>query len=174
MWKKVLKNCLLAIIIIILLLFLAFQYFLWSMKPKIYKNPKDYQVVKEKIVAQDKIKHFPKEIPANATEILMYGYQNTDFYGEVFLLSFKTDREFIEKELKKYDFWNKNDKIGTKQKIYHMYKITDDFNPEDYTYFLIKDLNSERYYKKYFPLLNGIGVDGKHNKILYYHIIPED
>ena len=59
-------------------------------KPKIYKNPKDYQVIKEKIVAQDKIKHFPKEIPANATEILMYGYQNTDFYGEEFLLSFKT------------------------------------------------------------------------------------
>ena len=76
--------------------------------------------------------------------------------------------------IKKYDFWNKNDKIGTKQKIYHMYKITDDFNPEDYTYFLIKDLNMERYYKKYFHLLNGIGVDGKHNKILYYHIIPED
>ncbi len=178
MSKKIIRGCVtgcfIFVVLFILLIagFIAYLYITAS--PSEYTDPKDYQIIKEKMVQQDEIKHFPAQIPENATEVAMYGRTDMPYNGETFVLEFKTNRQYIEKELSKYDFWNKDDKIGTKRKIYFMPSPRKEFNADDYTYYVIKELNGERGYKEFFPYYNGIGVDGKQNKILYYHIYPAD
>ncbi len=175
-WKGFLTGCLIAPIGVILLVFLALKIFfvIFPPPPSKYTDPKDYFVIKEKIEKQDKIKHFPAQIPENATEVAMYGYTDMPYNGEMLLLEFKIDRPYIEKELSKYDFWNKEDEIGTKRKIYFMPNPREDFNADDYTYYVLKEPENERGYREFFPYYDGIGVDGERNKILYYHIYPAD
>ena len=173
-WKGFLTGCLFSLVAIILFIagFIAYLYI--TAEPSEYTDPKNYQTIKEKIEKQDKIKHFPAQIPENATEVAMYGYTDMPYNGEMLLLEFKIDRPYIEKELSKYDFWNKKDKIGTKRKVYFMPSPREDFNANAYTYDVIKEPENERGYREYFPYYNGIGVDGEQNKILYYHIYPAD
>ena len=173
-FKGCLFGCLISVGAIILLVAGFIGYLYITAEPSEYTDPKDYLIIKEKIEKQDEIRHFPAQIPENATEVAMYGRTDMPYNGETFVLEFKIDRPYIEKELKKYDFWNKKDKIGTKRKIYHMPKPREDFNADDYTYYVIKELENERGYKEFFPYYNGIGVDGNKNKILYYHIYPAD
>lgn len=174
--KGFFTGCLVAIVSLLLLAFLAVKIMMgiFAFPPTEYTNPEDYQIIKEKIEKQDKIRHFPAQIPKDATEVAIYGRTSLPYNGETFLLEFKIDRPYIEKELKKYDFWNKKDKIGTKRKIYYMPKPRKDFNTDDYTYYVLKEPENERGYREFFPYFNGIGVDGKNNKILYYHIYPSD
>ncbi len=162
------------ILLFILIIIGLIKFVLWSLKPTIYTNPKDYQYLKEKIVEQNKIKHFPDKIPENATDIHFKGYTDMPYNGELILLNFKIDKSYIENELKKNDFWNKSDKLGQKQNIYFVPKVTDDFNENDYTYYVIKDDDNKDYYKKFFPYFSGIGVNISDNKILYYYILPAD
>lgn len=173
-WKGFFSGCLVSTVVFVLLAFLAVKTVIgiFTYPPTEYTDPKDYPIIKEKIEKQDEIRHFPAQIPQNATEAAMYGYTDMPYSGEMLILEFKIDRPYIEKELKKYDFWNKNDKIGTKRKIYHMPKPREDFNADDYTYYVID--KADYSYIDYFPYYNGIGVDGNKNKILYYHIYPED
>lgn len=175
-WKGFLTGCLVSTISLLLLAFLTVKMMMgiFTFTPTEYTNPEDYQIIKEKMQEQNKIKHFPSEIPEKAIEIYMYGKTDMPHNGETFLLEFKIDRLYIEKELKKYDFWNKKDKLGTKRKIYYMPKLRKDFNSDDYTYYVLKEPENERGYREFFPYFNGIGVDGENNKILYYHIYPSD
>ena len=171
---KILKYGFISVVILILLAFAAIKYILWSMSPTIYKKPKYYKAVKEQIVEQNKIKHFPEEIPADATEVQFLGYTQMPYDGEMLLLNFKTNKTYIDNELKKNEFWNKNDKLGQKQDIYFVPKVTKDFKEQDYTYYVIKDDDNKNYYKKYFPYFSGIGISKDANKILYYYIFPAD
>ena len=174
-WKGFLIGCLTSTAIFILLAFLAVKILIgiFTYPPTKYEDSKDYLVIKEKIEKQDEIKHFPAKIPANATEVAMYGYTDMPYNGEMLLLEFKIDRQYIEKELSKYDFRNKKDKIGTKQKLYINPKIGS-IDTQNFTYFVLKEPNNERGFREYFPYYNGIGVNGEQNKILYYHIYPAD
>ena len=175
-WKGFFSGCLISTVVFIFIAFLAVKTVIaiFTYPPTKYEDPKDYLIIKEKIEKQDEIKHFPVRIPENATEVAMYGYTDMPYNGEMLLLEYKIDRPYIEKELSKYDFWNKKDKIGTKRKVYFMPSLRADFNVDDYTYYVLKELENERGYREYFPYYNGIGVDGERNKILYYHIYPAD
>ena len=171
---KILKYVFISIVILILLAFAAIKYILWSMSPTIYKKPKYYKTVKEQIVEKDKIKHFPEEIPVDATEVKFLGYTQMPYDGEMLLLNFKTNKTYIDNELKKNEFWNKNDKLGQKQDIYFVPKVTKDFNEQDYTYYAIQGSYTDEQMKEYFPGRIGIGIDMKNNKILYFYRYPAD
>ena len=174
-WKGFFSGCLISTVVFILLAFAAVKIVIgiFTYPPTKYEDPKDYQVIKEKIEKQNEIRHFPAQLPENATEVAMYGYTDMPYNGEMLLLEFKIDRPYIEKELSKYDFWNKKDKIGTKQKLYINPEIGK-IDTQHFTYFVLKEPEKERIYKEHFPLHNGIGVDGEQNKILYYHFFPAD
>ncbi len=112
-WKGFLIGCLSSAVIFLLLSFFAIKIFIGivTYPSKEYTAPKDYQVIKEKIVKQEKIKHFPKTIPHNAKNVELYGFSNMPYAGEAIMLSFFIDKEYVESELKKYDYINKKDKI---------------------------------------------------------------
>lgn len=178
MWKKFLKICfaliLAFVLFIIIIITVFFLYIYISKKLSTYTNPKDYLIVKEKMQSQEEINHFPEKIPQNATAIHMYGWTNMPYDGETFLLEFQIDKQYIEKELAKQKFWNKNDKIGQKRKIFFMPHIYKDFDENEFTYYVIKEFGDEWTYEQAFPYFNGIGVNKEQNKILYYHISPAD
>jgi len=171
---KILKYAFITFLTLILLFAGYVGLNLWSMKPKIYKNPKDYQMMKARMVEQDKIKHFPDEIPADATEIQFFAYTQMPYDGELLLLNFKTNKKFIENELKKNEFWNKNDKLGQKQSIYFTTNLLENFNEQDYTYYAIQGNYTNERLKELFPGRTWLGIDIKHNKIIYYHRYPAD
>ena len=177
--KKFIKGfftgCLTSIFIVVLLVFCAIKLVLaiiTTPQPR-YTEPKDYQIIKEKITRQDKITHFPKVIPPNVMNVELFGYSSMPFSGEAIMLSFNTDKEYIDNELKKYDFINKNDKLGQEQKLYHVYKMNENFNEKDYTYYVIND-KENRQIPKLFPYFSGIGVNKKKSKILYYYMMYGD
>ena len=154
---------------LILMLFISIYF---NTHYTIYKNPKDYMKIYKQITQPEKISHFPKIIPNNASHIKLYGYSDMPYNGEILMLEFKTDKSYIENALITQEFINKNDLIGTKQKIYYMPEKG--FNTKNYTYYVIKNSDNLNLSKDYFPYFSGIGVDMKTNRILYYFISPSD
>lgn len=136
-------------------------------------NPKKYNKAINHIERQEKISHFPKNIPSNAEDIQFYCYTDS-FNGEVLLLKFKTDKEFVLKELKTYKFINQDTKLGTKQKIYFMPSDKNRIISDNYTFYVIDDKENREYYKQYFPYFSGIGVSPDLKYVLYYYINPKD
>lgn len=135
-------------------------------------NPKDYTQAINSIKQQDKISHFPKNIPAEAEDVQLYCY-TSDLHGELFQLRFKINKEYIKNELKKYSFINTDTKIGIRQNIYHMPFM----NKEDlknFTFYVLKNQENEYFFDEYFPYSNGIGISKNMDYIMYYYIEPGD
>ena len=172
-WKGFLTGCLFPIVVIILFIAGVITYLYITAEPSEYTDPKNYQTIKEKIEKQDKLSHFPNNIPTEAKDIELFGFNSMPYGGEALMLSFSANKEYINNELKKYDFVNKNDKIGKEQKLYHVYKMNDKFNEKDYTYFVIKNADNEQA-PNIFPYYNGIGVNKDKTRILYYYMMYGD
>lgn len=168
---KIIKITLILLFLFVLLICGAFFIIFESYKAPEYTKTKDYPKALAQIVNKEEVKHFPKEIPPNASKIKLFGYSDLPYNGEMLMLEFKIDKPYIEKEFNSYEFVNKNDKPGTVQKIYYMPK---EFHSQSYTYYVLKTPDNLSYYKEYFPYSNGIGIDIKHNKILYYYISPSE
>ena len=153
---------------------MAILYVIFVLPPYEYKNPKDYEIIKEKISRQDKIRHFPEKLPKDTKNIQLYGFTLMPYGGEALMLILPANHDYIVQELNKYNFINKDDKIGDKQVLYNVYSMNKDFKEEDYTYYVIRDEENEKYFKKLFPFFNGIGINKDKNKILYYYMMYED
>lgn len=166
--KLFIKTILTILFIFALFIGGIYLFILYRIHQNEYTNPKDYQKALEQITNKEDVKHFPPQIPSNASKVKFFGY-STSYSGEMLMLEFKIDKPYIEKEFNSYEFINKNDKFGTTQKIYHMPK---EFNSKSYTYYVLKTPDNLSFYKEYFPYFSGIGIDIKHNKILYYYISP--
>ncbi len=52
--------------------------------------------------------------------------------------------------------------------------MNDKFEENEYTYYLLRDKENEKYYKKLFPYFNGIGVNKNQTRILYYYMMYGD
>ena len=136
-------------------------------------NVNDYDFALRNIKRQEKIQHFPKIIPSEAKNIKLYSW-SSDVNEELLLLQFKTSKEYISKELKKFAFLNGDSPVGNKQKIYNFPNKPGFISPDKYTFFVLKNDDNEYVFKKYFPYFTGIGVDKKLEHIIYYYIEPAD
>lgn len=126
-------------------------------KPEFYEKVIQYY-------PEEKIVHFPKHIPQNATNIEMYADMFSFQGGQSIILKFKINKDYIEKELKKYKFKSKEN-----SNHYGFGVITDNgrIKIDDYDFYVI-DGTMERFGKTY-----GIAVNGKLDGIIYYYSNPD-
>ncbi len=172
--KKISENLLIGLTILIIIGFYLLGYsILFSDSASIYEDIKDYNKIARKIQKENDISHFPKTIPETAEDPQLWGYLG-DLKGEVFILKFGADKEFIQKELKKHKFLNANTPIGTKQKIYFMYTDDGRITSDGYTFYVLDKEGNYNENEKYFPYYSGIAVDKNMSHILYYHIVKGD
>lgn len=139
----------------------------------VYNRPEDYTKIIKNIQNKDGIAHFPKSIPQNASNTQVWSYIG-GINGEVFLLKFDADKNFIQGELKKHQFLNQDTPVGKKQKIYNMYTDNGRITSENYTFYVLDKVGNFSEDKQFFPYFNGIAVDKNLRHILYYHIVPDD
>lgn len=170
---KILASVIAVIVLIIILLFVVFIIILYILKPKPIQDIEQYNECLYLLQNKDRIKHFPKKINIESENARLYCFPG-DYSGyEFVLLLIKTDKNYIEKELKTYSFLNSDTKIGTEQKIYHMPSETVGIPKEDLTYYVLDDKYNYNEGEMYFPYYAGIGISKDMNYILYYYINPE-
>ena len=96
------------------------------------------------------VEHFPKSIPENAKNIQFNQEQNEWFGSEAIILKFNIDKEYINKELKKYNFKYKENTDSYISKKYNSHKpdamMTDGnrIKTEGFTLYIIDDRESEK------------------------------
>ena len=172
--KNILTKLLIgfAILVVVFCLLLYCGYGLFSRTK--YRNIKDYKICLNKNYYQADVAHFPMVIPSDAREIKFYcipaDYEHS---AGLILLKFKIDENYIEKELKNYEFLNSDDKVGTPQNIYNMPSKYVGIKSEDLTYYVLRNKNNESVKNEYFPYFSGIGISKDKNTILYYSIRPD-
>ena len=174
--KSILKVLIWTIIGIILFIALGFcilDLLIPDSKP--VSKIQDYGECLKLVQNKDKIKHFPKAIPSEATNVQLYCYPaEYSGQGELVLLKLAINKAYIQNELKSYSFLNSNTPIGTPQKIYFMPTEEVGIPNEDLTFYVLKDDDNEHFYKMYFPYFTGIGIDKNIENIVYYYIEPAD
>ena len=139
----------------------------------IYKNAKDYEKCVERKYEQVNINHFPKVIPDKSKEVKLYC--DTSSWDGIIMLKYKADKNYIESELKKHEFLNSDEPIGSIQKTYNMHPELVGLEAKDITYYALKTEDNEYAQERgYFPHYTGIGVSNDMNYILYYTITPDD
>ena len=161
------------IIFYFLLIGIYFLFLLYEADKHIIKSPNNYAKGMKIIKQQEKISHFPKTIPANADKIQMYCY-TSDYNGEVFILKFNINKEYIEQELKNHKFLNSDTPIGTPQEIYYVYNDNNRIKTDNTTWYVIDNEENKQIYKKYFPYYSSIGISNNLDFIIYYYIEPSD
>ena len=156
--------------IIFLFIYLLFGVF-YSNRP--ITSIQKYKSVLSSIEKQSEIIHFPKTIPNDAKDVKFY-YWTSSMNGSLLLLQFKINKKYIQNELKRLSFINYYQPIGCRQNIYHFPHQKDFINPNNLTFYVLKNKDNEYIFKKYFPYFSGIGVDRTMEHIVYYYIEPDD
>lgn len=167
-------NILLRIIRFLVILFAIFFVFLFILyhlgeKHIVIKNTHKYEKALSIIKEQGKIIHFPKTIPDSAQKVKLYCY-TSKFNGETLLLQFKTDKTYIEQELKKYKFINTD---GKQEQLYNFY-AGNGIKPDGFIFYVLDNEDNRYKYVEHFPFFNGIGVNKDLNEILYYYFVWGD
>lgn len=153
----------------ILLYLVLFSYSsLFSYTPT-YENPKDYKKAIKRIWVKECIIHFPTGIPKNAKNVLMEQNTNNFFGSESFYLQFDIDKEYIEKELEKYNFISKTKYSEYKNNHMIIWHNLDD----SYIFYLIGDRDTENKGLSSFPYHYGIATNEEKNSVLYYYENPD-
>lgn len=160
------------IIVPIVLLFVYLLFDLFYLNRPI-TNVQKYENVLSSIEKQSEINHFPKEIPLEAKDVKFY-YWTSSTNGSLLLLQFKINEKYIQNELKRLSFINYYQQIGCRQNIYHFPYQKGFINPNNLTFFVLKNKDNEYIFKKYFPYFSGIGIDRTMEHIVYYYIEPDD
>ena len=161
--------------VVLISTYAIFIFLILLIMPVFYNDVQDYQTCLDKHYYKEDISHFPKIIPEGAKDVRLRCFPCTSKGGQgSILLKYKADKNYIESELKKYEFINPDEPIGTPQKIYNMPSKFVGINPEDMTYYPIKTPSNESANERgYFPYYSGIGVSKNMDYILYYEIVPD-
>ena len=113
---------------------------------------------------EERVAHFPKHIPKNATNIEMNADLFSFFGSQGFIIKFGTDKNYINSELKKYKF-------KSQENPYHYVfsTLTDNgrIDISDFTFYVISG-TLDRFGRNY-----GIGVNKDFSKIIYYYSNPD-
>lgn len=161
------------VIFYFLLIGIAFIFLSYQSDKYTFTNPKDYIKAIKSIKQEEKISHFPKTIPTEAKKIQMYCY-TSDYNGEIFILKFYINKEYIEQELKNHKFLNSDTPIGTNQEIYYIFTNNNRIKINNTTWYVIDNEDNKNIYPKYFPYYSGIGISNNLDFIIYYYITPSD
>lgn len=175
---KIILKIFLAIIILVIgiiaviaIILLYFHFTSYNLKTN---NIKKYEKCIKSVKYPEHIKHFPKTISKNLQDAKFYCY-TSDYHGEWVLLLLKSNKDYINQELKSYKFINSEDKIGDYQEIYYMPSEEVGIQKNtDLTYYVLDNADNRHYHPKFFPYYNGIGVDKTMEHIFYYYITPDD
>lgn len=146
----------------------------YAMKPTpIYTEAYQYKEALESVNWQSRIKHFPKEIPVDAQDIVFHKDSSNWFGSEDIGLKFKIDKQYIDNTLKQHHFIKKN--IPFTMDEYYLRPprfIMNDLkaNMEEYKYYIIgNDDNDKNGYGKEY----GIAVNENTNEIIFYYANPD-
>ena len=167
-------NCFIIFFIQIFLGFMLFIYICFIDSGKIYTSPKDYQKALNQISHQERIQHFPKKIPNNASNIEFNQETCIWFGSEAILLKFNINSNYIENELKKYNYISiekGTQKHPIDEILTNNNRIKIDSN--NVTLYIINDRENENLEGHHFPYHYGIGVDKTNNSIFYYYTLPD-
>lgn len=126
-------------------------------KPEFYEEVLTYY-------PKERVAHFPQHIPQNATNVEMDADMGSFHGGQTLMIKFDTDKNYIEKELKKYKFKSKE----TSQH-YVFSTLTDNrrIRIDDFTFYVING-TLDRFGRNY-----GIAVNKTYDKIIYYYSNPD-
>ena len=83
---------------------------------------------------------------------------------------FKTNKNYIDQELKNHKFLNSNTPIGTTQETYYIYNDNNKININNTTWYVIDNKNNRQIYPKYFPYYSSSGISNNLDFIIYYYI----
>ena len=125
-------------------------------------------------VDQSKTLHFPRSIPKEAKNAELKSSIFSVFGSEDLYLKFEVNRDFIDKELRKYKFVNvcKNGKCKNETAVAYRY-YSGNIDIQGFTFYVINDRESENLPEHNFPYHYGIGVNYDTNQILYYYENPD-
>ena len=155
-------NIFIILIIQTIIGFVLLDYYCYANIESIGNEPKYYKIILQNF-PQEKIIHFPIQIPANAKNVQLHSFTHHFFGSQELVLKFDTDKQYIQSELEKYKFKSKENTNHYAFSTMGGGKI----QIKDFTLFVI-DGNLDRWAKNY-----GIGVNKDFNQILYYYTNPD-
>lgn len=138
---------------------------------KTFTNPSEYSEALGYACDKDETKHFPKEIPPNAKNVLLHKPNDCWFGSDYFSLSFQTDKQYIDNELKKHKFietegpYQTDEEYSNNSMRYYALKHLN-LNKSNFKFYIIGNNTTD---KSSFPLEYGIAINNKTNTILYYY-----
>lgn len=135
---------------------------------------KNYPLPLEHIGYSERIKHFPQEIPNEATNTNIKVCLPTFFGSEGMYLWFNASEDYINKEINKHAYVaivTEKDKIRDYPYYYSFY--CNKLDRDGYTYYVINDRNHDNTKTHSFPFHYGIGVNKDKTQILYYYENPD-
>lgn len=128
------------------------------------------------IKCKECIRHFPKRIPKNAQNVLFYKGSHPFFGSCEIKLSFDTTKEYIEKELDKFEYKKVEGPFSESEKYNYSVRFLEANEPG------ILDGNTKNYIIKSNETLSkptsdpyafGLLVNQTTNRITYYYIAPD-
>ncbi|MBR6127968.1 hypothetical protein IKQ21_09820 [bacterium] len=138
-----------------------------------FENVKDYKKALRKIDWQEKIAHFPKEIPADAKNVQLYQDYGSWFGSEGITLKFAIDREYIQNELNKYKYVKIVDYNYDVSPSLYIYDDNGRIKTIGCKAYIINDREHEKLEGHYFPYAYGFCVNEKQNEIIYFYSDPD-
>lgn len=129
-------------------------------------NVKDYKKALSGIAHEERIAHFPQQLPEDAKYIKLFKSNHNWFGSEEICLSFLTNKTYIDKELSKYKFEIIDSPNNLTYEIRTTFEIFFNHNFEvSGTKLYIIKFGKDGYH----PFSYGIGVKEKSNEIIYYY-----
>jgi len=133
----------------------------------------DYAKAKNQILCKRCISHFPKSIPNNAKDIVFYQYASYFWGSEGIFLKFKTNSDYIQKEIKNYKYSNIEGPYDKEEKHSCCLKNSIHFKNnfldiKGYKFYIIKNRKAMFQHSQ---MKYSFAV--KDNTILYYYTKPD-
>ncbi len=138
---------------------------------KAYADYNNYPKALSSIRTSSMIKHFPSSLPPNAKNPGLFKSSNGFFGSEEIFLSFESDNEYIQKELKKYKYIKtegpyENEKQYSNNPIHYLATSKLNLKKTNFKFYTIEDNTT---IKSNFETEYGIAINTKTNTILYYY-----
>lgn len=152
-------------------------------KGVVINNPNRYNAVIRELDGEEKIAHFPRQIPIDANNTVLFK-ESCVRGGDIVYLRFIAPKEYIEKEIKKYHYVKiegpfedveKYESNYPREFIFGKERNNIDYKEyrdkiEGYKIYVIGDKSS---YDDSIPCEYGIAVNDKTNTIIYYASNPD-
>lgn len=136
-----------------------------------------YKPSLRQIKCKECVQHFPKHIPSAAKHVKFHKSRNP-FFGSIdVMLSFETDKQYIDNELTKYKIIKIEGPFDDNQQydysVHYLAVCRDDIPIQGTKNYIIKSSSFDKEKQFHGPYAYGILVDEINNRIIYYYIVPD-